>query len=172
MFYKILLILEKQLIMKNKKKLIIILFVILSLQSCVYDFVNDDLKVVNNSQKNYIVHYFDFTLKSDSLKDKKEMNEKILSLYNRWDENKVDKNNYYKSENIYGYYVRKINGFESISTRGTSIPDSFRFYFINIDLLFDNYQKGLPVDSFKSYEIKKYTKEELKRTNNQINIKE
>jgi hypothetical protein len=100
------------------------------------------------------------------------MNEKILSLYNRWDENKVDKNNYYKSENIYGYYVRKINGFESISTRGTSIPDSFRFYFINIDLLFDNYQKGLPVDSFKSYEIKKYTKEELKRTNNQINIKE
>jgi hypothetical protein len=98
------------------------------------------------------------------------MNEKILSLYNRWDENKVDKNNYYKSENIYGNYVRKINGFESISTRGTSIPKFFRFYFINSDILFENYQKGLPVDSFKNYEIKKYTREELKRTNNQIII--
>jgi hypothetical protein len=53
-----------------------------------------------------------------------------------------------------------------------SHEDIYYFKIINADILFENYQKGLPVDSFKSYEIKKYTREELKKSDYQIIINE
>jgi hypothetical protein len=164
----------KNAIMKPKHyqpiALVLFIIVIQLFTSC--DPMNDDLKVINNTQINYIVDYFDFSHETDSLKDKKEMSEKILSLYNRWDENKVNENNYYNPENIYGHYIQKNRGVESILTTGPSIPKYFRFYFINADILFENYQKGLPVNSFTSYEIKKYTRAELKKSNYQIIINE
>lgn len=157
----------------NKQVAVAVIFIVTVLHSCVIDPINDDLKIVNNSRNNYIGEYYDFYIdKTDSIKDKKEMIEKISNLYLLWDANNVNIHNYYRPENIHGYYFAKISGIESISTRGTSIPKYFRFYFINADTLFKNYQKGIPVDSFKSYEIKKYTKEELKKTNYQIIINE
>jgi hypothetical protein len=132
----------------------------------------DFLTIKNKSKRyNYFVSYENS--KIDSVVKENCINE-IDIFIDLWRKKGADQYSYLqKNENdtIFYYYnvLFKNGGIEKVID---SHEDIYYFKIINADILFENYQKGLPVDSFKSYEIKKYTREELKKSDYQIIINE
>lgn len=154
--------------MKNKFKFFLIVISLFLNYSCTIDKVTD-LTIINRSKKCNYLFFYEKT-ENDTLAKERCLKE-IEDIYIRWKSAGVNQLNYLNED--------KRDSLTSIINKngGTlSIIDShfnvYYFCFIDIDALYENYQKGLPVDSFNSYEIKKYTREEVKKANCQIVIED
>lgn len=147
---------------KNSIKITFIILILNSIFcSCVYDKTTDITVINRSKESNYVICY------TDSFENYKRPKE-IQELYTIWETDSGIQNNHLFNPKYEGTYFPIVK--ERIEHIGGFGRDKFCFCIINIDLLFDNYQKGLPVDSFSSYEIKKYTREELKKANYEIII--
>lgn len=142
--------------MKNKFIRFLIFISLFFNCSCAIDPINT-LTIINKSKSNYALCYVDS--KNDSLAQEKSL-QQIIDLYNIWIKDSVNQDNYLTNEkyNSIFYIITKDGGSGEIED---SYHDVIRFNVINIDMLYHCFQKGLPVDSFRNYEIKDFPRGKL-----------
>jgi len=104
------------------------------------------IEINNKSKSNYLFYWIE-----KNIKTKNSIILDFTILYNNWDTLKMN------SKEIILNYTKFIS--ENGINGSFHIPnhvEKFSILCVNIDSLYSNYQKGIPVDSFKCYSIRDY----------------